>query len=164
MGPFGVQEMIAVFVIALILFGPKKLPELGRTLGKALSEFRRAKNELKSTFESHLSELEREARIETTPITSNTSYSTAPYSYPYDEYGQYDSCSDCSSKSHETNDALAIEASQPPTASATAIQDAEAHRDNSSSQNAPVADTVARTNGAQPIEPVPAFAKEEHPV
>ena len=52
MGPIGMQEMIALFVVALLLFGPKKLPELGRTLGKALTEFRRAKNELKTTFES----------------------------------------------------------------------------------------------------------------
>ena len=37
MGPIGVPEMIAIFVIALLLFGPKKLPELGRTLGKAIT-------------------------------------------------------------------------------------------------------------------------------
>lgn len=163
MGPFGVQEMIAVFVIALILFGPKKLPELGRTLGKALSEFRRAKNELKSTFESHLSELEREARMEKSTSSPAAVYSPAPYSYPYDEYGQYEPSTDGSSKSSGTNDALAIETSQPSTASATAIQDAEAHRDNSSSQSTPVAGTVARTNGIQPFEPVPAIvSKEEH--
>jgi sec-independent protein translocase protein TatA len=42
MGPVGFPEMLAIFVIALLLFGPKKLPELGRTLGKAISEFRRA--------------------------------------------------------------------------------------------------------------------------
>ena len=51
MGPIGLPEMMALFVIALLLFGPKKLPELGRTLGKGLSEFRRAKNELKATLE-----------------------------------------------------------------------------------------------------------------
>src|SRR5438270_12570556 len=85
MGPIGMQEMIALFVIALLLFGPKKLPELGRTLGKALSEFRRAKNELKATFESHMNEIERETRLE-----SSSSTSPAPYSYPYDDYGQQD--------------------------------------------------------------------------
>src|SRR3954447_11988809 len=84
MGSLGMQEMIALFVIALLLFGPKKLPELGKTLGKALSEFRRAKNELKATLESHMSEIERETRLESSS-TSSTSYS-----YPYDDYGQQD--------------------------------------------------------------------------
>ena len=43
MGPLGVPEMMVIFLLALVLFGPKKLPELGRTLGKALTEFRRAR-------------------------------------------------------------------------------------------------------------------------
>ena len=50
MGTVGVQEMIVIFVIALVLFGPKKLPELGRTIGKAITEFRRASNDLKATL------------------------------------------------------------------------------------------------------------------
>ena len=49
MGPIGAQEMILIFLVALVLFGPKKLPELGRLLGKGLTEYRRAKSELKST-------------------------------------------------------------------------------------------------------------------
>ena len=51
MGPVGVQEMIVIFLVALVLFGPKKLPELGKTIGKAITEFRRAQSELKSTFD-----------------------------------------------------------------------------------------------------------------
>ena len=90
MGPIGVPEMVAIFVIALLLFGPKKLPELGRTLGKAITEFRRASNELKSTFESHLSELDKEVQLETKPTYSSPS-STSTYPYPHDEYGQYNS-------------------------------------------------------------------------
>ena len=85
MGPIGVQEMIGLFVIALLLFGPKKLPELGRTLGKALTEFRRAKNELTRTFESHMNELEKETREE--PAKE---FKPSTYSYPYDEYGRYE--------------------------------------------------------------------------
>ncbi len=90
--------MMAIFAIALLLFGPKKLPELGRTLGKALTEFRRAKNELKSTFESHMAELERETRAESqSKVGSQPKYvssAPAPYSYdsgytsPYDENGR----------------------------------------------------------------------------
>ena len=41
-GTLGMQEMIVIFMLALVLFGPKKLPELGRTIGKAITEFRRA--------------------------------------------------------------------------------------------------------------------------
>jgi sec-independent protein translocase protein TatA len=60
MGPIGVQEMIAIFLVALVLFGPKKLPELGRTIAKAITEFRRASNDLKATFEREMQTLERE--------------------------------------------------------------------------------------------------------
>lgn len=60
MGPLGVPEMIFIFLLALVLFGPKKLPELGRTLGKALTEFRRAQSDLKSSFEREMQNLERE--------------------------------------------------------------------------------------------------------
>jgi sec-independent protein translocase protein TatA len=91
MGPIGVPEMVAIFVIALLLFGPKKLPELGRTLGKAITEFRRASNELKSTFESHLSDLEKEVQLEKQPDYSRTTTAPSSVTYPYthDEYGQY---------------------------------------------------------------------------
>jgi sec-independent protein translocase protein TatA len=61
MGSLGVQEMIVIFLVALVLFGPKKLPELGRTIGKALTEFRRASNDLKATFEREMQTLERES-------------------------------------------------------------------------------------------------------
>jgi TatA/E family protein of Tat protein translocase len=87
MGPIGVQEMIAIFLIALLLFGPKKLPELGRMLGKALTEFRRAKNELKNTFESHMAELERETRLDSQPKYVP---STPTPTYSYDETGYSD--------------------------------------------------------------------------
>lgn len=91
MGPFGVQEMMVIFLLALLLFGPKKLPELARLLGKGLSEFRRAKNELKNTFDTHMQELEREARLEEakknpSPPPSASTYN--PYSYAADEYGK----------------------------------------------------------------------------
>ena len=94
MGPIGAQEMIFIFVLALLLFGPKKLPELGRMLGKGLTEFRRAKNELKSTFETHMQELERETKLSDEADkpkwerSSATQYPSASYPYPYDEYGR----------------------------------------------------------------------------
>src|ERR1044071_5806388 len=62
MGTLGVQEFIVIFILALVLFGPKKLPELGRTIGKAITEFRRASNDLKATFEREMQTLERESQ------------------------------------------------------------------------------------------------------
>lgn len=56
----GWQEMAIIFILALVLFGPRKLPELGKTIGKAITEFRRASNELKSTFDREMQSIERE--------------------------------------------------------------------------------------------------------
>jgi sec-independent protein translocase protein TatA len=56
-GSIGMPELMIIFVIALIIFGPKKLPELGLSLGRSLNEFKLASNELKNT-------LEEEVRIE----------------------------------------------------------------------------------------------------
>ncbi len=54
MGSLGWQEIIVIFIIALIVFGPRKLPELGKTLGKGLAEFKKASNELKQTWEDEV--------------------------------------------------------------------------------------------------------------
>jgi sec-independent protein translocase protein TatA len=62
MGTLGGQEIAVIFILALVLFGPKKLPELGRTIGKAITEFRRASNDLKATFEREMQTLERESQ------------------------------------------------------------------------------------------------------
>jgi sec-independent protein translocase protein TatB len=53
--------MIIIFIVALVFFGPEKLPELARNIGKVMAEFKRATGDFKSTFEDHLRELEREA-------------------------------------------------------------------------------------------------------
>ena len=54
MGSLGMQEIIVIFILALIIFGPRKLPELGKTLGKGLAEFKKASNELKQTWEEEV--------------------------------------------------------------------------------------------------------------
>jgi TatA/E family protein of Tat protein translocase len=61
----GFPEMIFLFLFALILFGPKKLPEIGRQIGRALNEFKRASNEFKAQIESEISQLDIEQHRQT---------------------------------------------------------------------------------------------------
>src|SRR5579864_1093098 len=62
----GVPELLVIFIVALIVFGPKKLPELGRSLGRGINEFKRASNELKNTLDE---EIRAEERREATPVS-----------------------------------------------------------------------------------------------
>lgn len=54
LGPIGMQELIIIFVIALLVFGPRKLPQLGKSLGRSIGEFKRASNELRNTLEEEI--------------------------------------------------------------------------------------------------------------
>jgi TatA/E family protein of Tat protein translocase len=61
----GTTELLVIAVVALIIFGPRKLPEIGRTIGKSLAEFKRASEDFKRTWESEvdLERSDRESRI-----------------------------------------------------------------------------------------------------
>jgi len=67
MNRMGFSETIFLFFLALVIFGPKKLPEIARQVGKALNEFRRASNEFKAQIESEISQLEMENRQQILP-------------------------------------------------------------------------------------------------
>ena len=56
-------DTVVLFVLALLLFGPKKLPLIARQIGKALNEFRRASNEFKAQIEAEISQLEYQERV-----------------------------------------------------------------------------------------------------
>ena len=71
MGQLGFQELLIIFVIALLVFGPKKLPELGKSLGKGLREFKKATEDLKSNWEDQMKEVEEPIR-ETAKDLKNT--------------------------------------------------------------------------------------------
>ena len=79
-GSLGVPELMMIFVVALLLFGPKNLPKIGRTMGRALGEFRRASNDFKRTIEEEVStseirDVERELKstVRDTPRETHTS-------------------------------------------------------------------------------------------
>jgi sec-independent protein translocase protein TatA len=77
-GSIGMPELIIIFVIALIIFGPRKLPELGRSLGKSLAEFKKASNELRNTLEEEIRiEEQKDAAKSTTSTAASTS--TVPH-------------------------------------------------------------------------------------
>src|SRR3954465_1737863 len=80
MGNVGIPELIIIFTIALIIFGPRKLPELGKSLGKSLAEFKRASNELKSTLDEEIRMEERRSaeRQEPPRVASHTGPATTP--------------------------------------------------------------------------------------
>ena len=58
-----IPHMIVVFLVVLVVFGPKKLPELARSFGKLMAEFRKASNDFRNAFEEEMRDLERQARI-----------------------------------------------------------------------------------------------------
>ena len=151
MGPVGVQEMFVIFLVALLLFGPKKLPELGKSIGKAISEFRRAQSELKATFESHMRELEKE----------NESIKEVTRSYTNDIYNKftgYDSSySDSITYQGESQPSTAA---NPSTVSASATQGAESPVP----LEAPANETVPRGPGSQAAVQPSQPAEPEHSV
>ena len=148
MGPVGWQEMVIIFIVALVLFGPRKLPELGRTLGKAITEFRRASNELKSTFEREMQQIERENQ-DLKQVTSSyvndvyNSYESG-YDSPYQDSGAYGS--PYSYDSHHD-----YSSSNPSTTGESAVQDAGAETHGAT----PAQGTVPRTPGTETASAAP---------
>lgn len=67
MGNLGMPELIFIFALALLIFGPKKLPELGKQLGRGLGEFKRASNDLKRSLEEEVEKATREEAEKTAP-------------------------------------------------------------------------------------------------
>ena len=163
MGPVGWQEMVIIFIVALVLFGPKKLPELGRTLGKAITEFRRASNELKSTFEREMQSLEREHESLKEVTHSYVSEINQTYDQSYDSNYGYDHSYDYGAYGAESNDSTA---SNSTTVGESAHQDAEPHsaEPHAAEGTHGVPGTVARTSGTEPgsHEPV-AASSDPHP-
>ena len=86
-GSLGIPEMIMIFIVALIVFGPKRLPEIGRTLGKALGEFKKATDDFKSTIERevHVEEMKQLASTRVSVIDTVSRTEPAPAAPPVAE-------------------------------------------------------------------------------
>lgn len=150
MGTLGMPEMVFIFVLALLLFGPKKLPEVGRTIGKALTEFRRASSELKATFDREMKSLEQETES-LKEVTSQYQYDTYNYDYSSNEStyeGSY------GSETYDSTDAT------PSTASASAPQGAESPT--AVAPEGTVAQGVETAAEGHPLDPAPAATVEHH--
>lgn len=89
MGPLGWQETLFIFILALLIFGPRKLPELGRNIGKAIAEFRRASNELKATWDREMRNLEQETQ-DLRQIAADYTYESYRYDDSYNYTDSYD--------------------------------------------------------------------------
>lgn len=106
----GGAEMVAIILLALLLFGPKELPKIAKTIGKAMTEFRRAQNDLKSTFNREMENLERETGVKeiiSTNYLAQSSYNYDDYN-PDEDHSYYDGSQSSDTTTYET-DASATE-------------------------------------------------------
>lgn len=174
MGPIGMPEMVLIFIVALMLFGPKELPKIGKTVAKAISDFKRASNELKDTWQRELNDLERETqdiRSEITKETDQISQTTSSYgesyynqdsSYDYGAYGYPATSADSAVTSTEPPiaDAAQLTSGEGSATSEAATPEAgpeaspEAGHPPATADAAPV---VAAAQGTVPTHPPPAL-------
>jgi TatA/E family protein of Tat protein translocase len=123
----GMPELIIIFVIALLVFGPKELPKIGKTIGKAMGEFRRASDELKEGIQREIDLAERE-QTETTPAPEPAS-STVPAESPVaasESMAQTTAESAPPSGASEVQSAAATEPSPPPAPTSTVAAESAA--------------------------------------
>ena len=156
MGPLGWQETIFIFLLALLIFGPKKLPELGKTIGKALTEFRRASSELKSTFDREMHNLERETEPIHKEISTSLNYDSYNYESSYDPgaYGQ----------DPYANAGYGDTASNPSTASASATEGAQSTTATATAPEGTIAHGEIAASAESPVEPPAAIPAPENAV
>ena len=163
MGPLGWQETVFIFVLALLIFGPKKLPELGKTIGKAMTEFRRASSELRSTWDREMVQLEQHTeslKEETRKIEGeiSNSYHDGNSNYDYNN-SYYDSGYEYGYGADNSTTASTTGSS---TVGATATEGAELTTQTAEGAASPEA-AAATANGTESSTATTAVAEATHP-
>lgn len=105
----GMPEVILILVVALIVFGPRKLPDLGKSLGQAMSQFRRASDDFKRTWEQEV-EMDKYRGSATESSSSSDSTASNNYNESYNPYsGEYETSEASSAQLNEAQQANAVE-------------------------------------------------------
>jgi Tat protein translocase TatB subunit len=159
-GTLGGPELFLIFVVALIVFGPRKLPDIGKSLGKMMSEFRRASNDFRSTIESEVeSEKIRESmrieppkvkKVETTSSPAEPGTGSAPPSGTAD--------SEASSESGDTS-----EDADSPTDTGASAEGSAADGESGTEGSATPGDTGPESGSGSDGEPVPSTVSRQPP-
>ena len=109
MGGLGWSEILIILVVALIIFGPRKLPELGKTLGNSLAQFRRASEDFKRTWEDEVETERRRVESHTPDFNSSASNDTVAYNsdptppgQPEDQYQLTEASAEISETTNES--------------------------------------------------------------
>jgi sec-independent protein translocase protein TatA len=112
----GMTEVLVILVIALIVFGPRKLPDLGKSLGQAMSQFRRASDDFKRTWEQEVeTEKIRKDLSFDTQTTTNYDYNSTESNDPYNPYSDN---TETSETSNEAKTETVPTTAEPPAGSA----------------------------------------------
>lgn len=144
MGPLGIQELVFIFVLALLIFGPKKLPELGRSFGKGMAEFKRASNELRSTFQREMDAIDTETKeVKHAASEFNKDVKASYYDDTTDDY--YSDYKSSSSKS-STTPATSSHASDSEMAKTETVNGSEAVAE---ARNGSTGDTSEAKSGSK---------------
>jgi sec-independent protein translocase protein TatA len=149
MGPLGVPEIIFIFVFALLIFGPKKLPQLGKTFGKSIAEFRRASDDLRSTFKREMDSIERETE-QVKEVTQEVKKDLDTSNYYDDSEDDYYSDYDQTPAADKSSSNTASASASPDTATDTAT----------ASTNGTDAMASAASNDAMPPDEVPSTVEK----
>ena len=147
----GWQETMFIFLLALVIFGPKKLPELGKNIAKGLAEFRKHSSELKATFDREMANIEKdtsEVRQDLQKYTNEINNYDSSYENNYYDSGYDNYYSDSNSTSTQDSTVSASATQGAESSTATAGSNGESH----AVTTADAATSPAPDNHAAPTE------------
>jgi TatA/E family protein of Tat protein translocase len=175
MGPFAWDKMVLIFLVVLVLFGPKELPKVARTIAKFMNDFKRASSELKETWQRELSALEHETQdirkeldISTDLTQTSAGYTESGYhhdsSYDYGSYGYPDSSTEVAAAGSVAAAAAAAEPAAE--AAAEAVVEGPAAETAEETESAPAAveamPVIAAAQGTVPTDVATTPAADAH--